>query len=91
MDRRDFLKLFSVTAAGLYIPKVSYFFMPRRPKLVIIRNAIWVQKNENYGYWAEAPIGVDLQYVNSTIIAVDGVKYTIEGSKFYRFGNGNGP
>jgi len=29
MDRRDFLMLFAIGAAGLYIPKTSYFFMPR--------------------------------------------------------------
>ena len=27
MDRRDFLKLFALGAAGLYIPKVTYFDM----------------------------------------------------------------
>jgi len=31
MDRRDFLKLFALSAAGIYIPKRSYFFMPRAP------------------------------------------------------------
>lgn len=29
MDRRDFLKLFALGAAGLYVPTRSYFFMPR--------------------------------------------------------------
>ncbi len=29
VDRRDFLKLFAITAAGLYVPRRSYFFMPR--------------------------------------------------------------
>ena len=29
MDRRDFLKLFALSAAGIYIPKRSYFFMPQ--------------------------------------------------------------
>ncbi len=29
MDRRDFLKLFALSAAGLYIPKVTYFDMGR--------------------------------------------------------------
>lgn len=27
MDRRDFLKLFALSAAGLYVPTRSYFFM----------------------------------------------------------------
>ncbi len=30
MDRRDFLKLFAITATGIYIPKTSYFFMPKQ-------------------------------------------------------------
>ncbi len=29
MNRRNFLKAFALGAAGLYIPKRSYFFMPR--------------------------------------------------------------
>ena len=34
MDRRDFLKLFALSAAGIYIPKRTYFDMGRfLPKL----------------------------------------------------------
>ena len=29
MNRRDFLKFFGLTVAGIYVPKKSYFFMPR--------------------------------------------------------------
>lgn len=29
MDRRDFLKLMGLSAAGLYVPTRSYFFMPQ--------------------------------------------------------------
>lgn len=35
MDRRDFLKLFALSAAGLYIPKTSYFFMPRVQRWIV--------------------------------------------------------
>ena len=37
MDRRDFLKLFAITAAGVYIPTKSYFFVPK-PHIVPFRS-----------------------------------------------------
>lgn len=29
MNRRDFMKLFALSAAGIYIPRRTYFFMPK--------------------------------------------------------------
>ena len=43
MDRRDFLKLFAITAAGVYVPKTTYFFMPPRKRATIIQVPVLLQ------------------------------------------------
>ncbi len=52
MDRRDFLKLFALSTAGLYVPTRSYFFMPRPLEFEQI-TSVWIQKNPTYGYWLQ--------------------------------------
>lgn len=40
MNRRDFLKLFAIGAAGLYVPTRSYFFMPRHQVRMVLNPSL---------------------------------------------------
>ena len=84
MDRRDFLKLFAITAAGIYIPKKSYFFMPR-PKLIEIPVMLGnVEAVFEHGD-SQAIIGVPPSFGS---ISVNGKEYKIMKSKLYTVGTG---
>ena len=57
MDRRDFLKLFAITAAGIYVPTKSYFFMPKRDVQIYTEASY-----RGIDFLMYEPIGVDKSF-----------------------------